>query len=136
MQRPIMDALHKTECRRNWSISTPPSPFNLYVKVAAGRLVCGLSVRSLPGVVVHLAGPLPQREALRAAVHVFDGGLFLAGGSFGYKLVYPQALEFLIDFGKQFQPMITVREYTDLFLTIIIGMGLVFELPILVFFWR
>ena len=30
--------------------------------------------------------------------------------------------------------MITVGEYTDLFLTIVIGMGLVFELPILVFF--
>ena len=60
--------------------------------------------------------------------------LFLAGGMFGYKLAYPRALDFLIDFGKQFTPMITVGEYTDLFLTIIIGMGLIFELPILVFF--
>jgi sec-independent protein translocase protein TatC len=61
-------------------------------------------------------------------------GLFLAGGYFGYKLVYPQALQFLINFGKQFQPMITIGEYTDLFLTIIIGMGAIFEMPILVFF--
>ncbi len=61
-------------------------------------------------------------------------GLFLAGGYFGYKLVYPQALEFLISYGKQFQPMITIGEYTDLFLTIIIGMGVIFEMPILVFF--
>ena len=30
--------------------------------------------------------------------------------------------------------MITIGEYTDLFLTIIIGMGVIFELPILVFF--
>ena len=60
--------------------------------------------------------------------------LFLAGGYFGYKLVYPQALEFLIGYGKQFQPMITIGEYTDLFLTIIIGMGVIFEMPILVFF--
>src|SRR6201987_3428708 len=49
-------------------------------------------------------------------------------------MFYPAALNFLIDFGKKFQPMITVGEYTDLFLTIVIGMGLVFELPILVFF--
>jgi sec-independent protein translocase protein TatC len=61
-------------------------------------------------------------------------GLFLAGGYFGYELVYPQALEFLIGYGKQFQPMITIGEYTDLFLTIIVGMGAIFELPILVFF--
>jgi sec-independent protein translocase protein TatC len=30
--------------------------------------------------------------------------------------------------------MITIGEYTDLFLTLIIGMGIIFELPILVFF--
>jgi sec-independent protein translocase protein TatC len=30
--------------------------------------------------------------------------------------------------------MITIGEYTDLFLTIIIGMGVIFEMPILVFF--
>jgi sec-independent protein translocase protein TatC len=60
--------------------------------------------------------------------------LFLAGGWFGYRLVYPAALNFLIEYGKQFQPMITIHEYTDLFLTIIIGMGVIFELPILVFF--
>ena len=30
--------------------------------------------------------------------------------------------------------MITIGEYTDLFLTIIAGLGLIFEMPILVFF--
>jgi len=60
--------------------------------------------------------------------------LFSAGGIFGYKLVYPAALDFLIGYGSQFQPMITVNEYTDLFLTVILGLGVVFELPILVFF--
>src|SRR5581483_10869683 len=60
--------------------------------------------------------------------------LFLAGGFFGYKMVYPAALDFLIGYGKQFQPMITVGEYTDLFMTIILGLGAVFELPIVVFF--
>jgi sec-independent protein translocase protein TatC len=60
--------------------------------------------------------------------------LFVGGGYFGYRLVYPQALEFLIGYGKQFQPMITIGEYTDLFMTIILGLGAVFELPILVFF--
>src|SRR6185295_5609095 len=60
--------------------------------------------------------------------------LFLSGGLFAYKMVYPAALSFLIDYGKQFQPMITIGEYTDLFLTIILGLGVIFELPILGFF--
>src|SRR3979411_2912727 len=59
---------------------------------------------------------------------------FSAGGYFGFKIVYPAALKFLIEFSKQFQPMITIKEYTDLFLAIILGMGLIFEMPILVFF--
>ena len=60
--------------------------------------------------------------------------LFLSGGFFGYKMVYPAALDFLIGYGRQFQPMITVGEYTDLFMTIVLGLGAVFELPIVVFF--
>src|ERR1700727_1683451 len=60
--------------------------------------------------------------------------LFLAGGYFGYKLVLPQALVFLIGYGKDFQPMITLSEYSSLFLTIIVGLGVIFEMPILVFF--
>src|SRR5262249_23771188 len=60
--------------------------------------------------------------------------LFAAGGIFGYKLVYPAALDFLIGYGKQFQPMITIGEYTDLFLTVILGLGGGFYVPILVCF--
>jgi sec-independent protein translocase protein TatC len=60
--------------------------------------------------------------------------LFTLGGYFGYKVAYPRALDFFIGFNGQFQPMITVGEYTSLFLSIVIGMGLIFEMPILVFF--
>jgi sec-independent protein translocase protein TatC len=60
--------------------------------------------------------------------------LFTTGGYFGYKIVYPRALGFLVHFGRQFTPMITIGEYTNLFLSIILGMGLIFEMPILVFF--
>jgi len=61
-------------------------------------------------------------------------GLFLAGGSFGYKAVYPTALDFLIGYSAQFKPLITINEYTQMFLTVILGLGGVFELPILIFF--
>ncbi len=61
-------------------------------------------------------------------------GLFVAGGYFAYKLVYPAALDFLIDYSAQFTPMITINEYTTLFMTIVLGLGVVFEMPILVFF--
>jgi sec-independent protein translocase protein TatC len=49
-------------------------------------------------------------------------------------MVYPASLDFLIGYGQRFQPMITIGEYTKLFVTIIVGLGLIFEMPILVFF--
>ena len=62
-------------------------------------------------------------------------GLFLAGASFGYFFVFPSALKILIfGFGKPFNPVITIEDYTSFFLSIILGLGISFELPILIFF--
>lgn len=62
-------------------------------------------------------------------------GLFLAGVYFGYRYVLPGAMVFLIqDFGKNFTHMITIEDYTGFFLAVILGLGITFEVPILIFF--
>ncbi|HET6170615.1 MAG TPA: twin-arginine translocase subunit TatC [Terracidiphilus sp.] len=62
-------------------------------------------------------------------------GLFLAGAAFGYYWVLPGALKILVvDFGHNFTPMITIEEYSSFFLSIILGLGISFEMPILIFF--
>ena len=63
-----------------------------------------------------------------------EGGNAGTNALLTYKMVYPASLDFLIGFGQQFHPMITIGEYTRLFVTIIVGLGLIFEMPILVFF--
>jgi len=135
MQRPIMDALHRNGLSEKLVYLNPTEPFNLYLKVGA---MAGLFVASpfvLYQVWLFISPGLYRNEKRYVVPFMFSTvGLFMAGGYFGYKLVYPQALEFLIGYGKQFQPMITIGEYTNLFLTIIVGMGAIFELPILVFF--
>jgi sec-independent protein translocase protein TatC len=61
--------------------------------------------------------------------------LFLSGAWFGYYYVLPKAMVVLIlDFGKQFHPIITTEDYTSFFLAVILGLGITFELPILIFF--
>ena len=65
--------------------------------------------------------------------------LFLAGIAFGYFITLPYVLHFLVSPGSLFtihdlQPMISVNEYFDLILLILLGMGLMFELPVLIFF--
>ena len=62
-------------------------------------------------------------------------GLFLGGAWFGYHWVLPGAMKFLIqDIGAKFGHMITIEDYTSFFLSIILGLGVCFELPILMFF--
>jgi sec-independent protein translocase protein TatC len=61
--------------------------------------------------------------------------LFLAGAWFGYRYVLPGAMVVLIqDFGKSFTHMITIEDYTGFFLSVILGLGICFELPVLIFF--
>jgi sec-independent protein translocase protein TatC len=60
--------------------------------------------------------------------------LFLAGIAFGYFIMLPYILRFLISFQGPVVPLISINEYFDLILMILLGLGLVFELPILIFF--
>ena len=61
--------------------------------------------------------------------------LFLAGAWFGYRYVLPGAIKVLVlDFGKQFHPILTIEDYTGFFLAVILGLGITFELPIVIFF--
>jgi sec-independent protein translocase protein TatC len=135
MQRPIMDVLKANGMAEKLVYLNPTEPFNLYLKIAA---LAGLFLTS-PFVLYQVwmfISPGLYRNEKRYVVPfmVSTIALFMTGGYFGYKIVYPRALEFLIHFGRQFQPMITIGEYTSLFLSIILGMGLIFEMPILIFF--
>ena len=61
--------------------------------------------------------------------------LFLAGAWFGYRWVLPGAIKVLVlDFGKSFHPILTIEDYTGFFLAVILGLGVTFELPVLIFF--
>jgi sec-independent protein translocase protein TatC len=135
MQQPIIQALRNHGLGGGLVYLNPTEPFNLYFEVG---FVVGLFVAS-PFVFYQLwlfIAPGLYRNEKRYVLPfvVSTVALFLAGGFFGYKMVYPASLDFLIGYGQRFQPMITIGEYTKLFLTIIVGLGLVFEMPILVFF--
>jgi sec-independent protein translocase protein TatC len=135
VQAPIMTALKNNGLMQKLVYTNPTEGFNLYLKTA---FVAGLFVTSpfvLYQVWAFVAPGLYRREKRYVVPFVISTVfLFCSGGLFGYKIVFPAALNFLIDQAKQFQPMITVTEYTNLFMAIIIGMGLIFEMPILIFF--
>jgi len=114
----------------------PMDPLNLDLQVS----LVGGAILSSPFILyevwLFIAPGLYQKE--RRFVIPFMGatvGLFLTGAAFGYFYVLPGALKILIvDFGHNFTSMVTIEEYSSFFLSIILGLGISFELPILIFF--
>jgi sec-independent protein translocase protein TatC len=114
----------------------PMDALNLYLQVAllAGAIIASPFI--LFQVWLFIAPGLYQKEK-RFVVPFMSAtvGLFLAGASFGYFYVLPGAMKILIiDMGHNFTPMITIEDYSSFFLSIILGLGISFELPILIFF--
>ena len=61
--------------------------------------------------------------------------LFLIGGVFGYLVAIRYGLEFLLGIGRSIdaRPVVSISEYFDLFLNVILGVSTVFELPLVIF---
>jgi sec-independent protein translocase protein TatC len=130
----IQEPLDRLHIKLNYT--HPMDPLNLYLQVS---LIGGAILASpfiLYQVWLFIAPGLYQKE--RRFVVPFMGatvGLFLLGAAFGYFYVLPGALEILIvRFGSKFNPIVTIEEYTGFFLSIILGLGISFEMPILIFF--
>jgi sec-independent protein translocase protein TatC len=121
---------------KNLVFTHPMDALNLYLQVAllAGAIIASPFI--LFQVWLFIAPGLYQKE--KRFVWPFmlaTVGLFLAGASFGYFYVLPGAMKILIiDMGHNFTPMITIEDYSSFFLSIILGLGISFELPILIFF--
>ena len=80
---------------------------------------------------------LYKREKRWAVPFVLcTAGLFIAGGCFAYFVAFRYGLEFLLGIGRDVSvsPMVTINEYFDLFVNVTLGIGLVFEMPVIIFF--
>ncbi|MCC7235976.1 MAG: twin-arginine translocase subunit TatC [Bryobacterales bacterium] len=84
-----------------------------------------------------IAPGLYKRERKWAVPFVIcSAGLFVLGGLFAYFVAFKLGLAFLIGIGvgNNAQAVISLSNYLDLFTNVSLGMGLVFELPVLIFF--
>ncbi|HWE85039.1 MAG TPA: twin-arginine translocase subunit TatC [Terracidiphilus sp.] len=114
----------------------PMDPLNLDLQVAflGGAIIASPLI--LYQVWLFIAPGLYQKEK-RFVIPFMAAtiALFLTGAAFGYFYVLPGAMEILIvKFGHNFTPMVTIEDYSSFFLSIILGLGISFELPILIFF--
>jgi sec-independent protein translocase protein TatC len=112
-----------------------PEAFMLYMKVAFITAIFAVSPYIFYQVWKFVAPGLYQKEKKYVVPFVlFTTVFFLGGALFGYFIVYPWACRFFINMGTDFQPMITVNDFFSLTLKFLLGIGLIFEMPTLVFF--
>jgi len=108
-------------------------PFMLYMKVA---LLAGIFVAS-PVILWQFwlfVSPALYRHERSIVVPfvVLTTVFFLSGGYFGYKIAFPMVVKFLLSVGQGFRQVITINEYFSMASKVILGLGLVFELPVLI----
>ena len=118
--------------------TTPMETFNiLWLKLPILAAVFVASPWALFQVWSFVAPGLYKKERRWAAPFIISSaGLFILGGVFAYFVAFRYGLAFLlgIGVGKGIEPLITVSEYFDLFINVMLGVGIVFELPVLIFF--
>lgn len=111
------------------------APFFLYMKVAA---FAGLFVAApiiMLQVWLFISPGLYPRERLWAAPFILVSSFFfLLGGYFGYRVILPLACGFFIEIGENFQNVLTIDSYFAFAFKMVVGMALIFETPILIFF--
>jgi sec-independent protein translocase protein TatC len=70
-----------------------------------------------------------------AGIVVFSSMCFLSGVAFAYYVIMPSAFKFFVSFGTdKIENNIAIQEYFNFILNLMLGAGLVFELPMLSFF--
>ena len=81
-------------------------------------------------------GLYPKERRWASPFVICSAGLFIMGGAFGYFVAFRYGLTFLLGLGRDsgVTALVSISEYFDLFVNVMLGIALVFELPILIFF--
>lgn len=114
--------------------TAPQDKFIAYLKVS---LFAGIVLTCpfwLHQIWLFVAPGLYKHEKKLGLIFIITGSaLFLLGVAFVYKLVYPMAFKYLLNFGSTVDtPMITIDAYLSFFITTTLIFGLAFEMPLVI----
>jgi sec-independent protein translocase protein TatC len=130
LAKPITSTMHELHLPEQLGYLNPVDPFNLYIKISIMAGIFLASPYILWQLWLFISPGLYRNEKKYVWPFVFlTSGLFMSGGYFAWRLALPKAMRFLVDFAGHFQPMVTINEYFDLAITLIVAVGVVFELP-------
>jgi len=134
VMRPVLQSL--PEGQRALNYTSYLEPFLVYLKVA----LYGGTFAAAPWVLWQLwlfVAPGLYRREKRMVVPFLASGtiLFYSGAAFCYFLVMPYAFPALAGIaGPDMRPLLTMREQLTLVLAMLLGFGIIFEVPVVIAF--
>ncbi len=138
VREPAGSALRALGFREDLVILEPTEAFaTVYIKLPVVAALFLSSPWAIWQIWSFVAPGLYRREKRMAAPLIIASSvLFIGGGLFAYSVLFRQGLEFLLGIGRGLhaQPAISMASYTDLFVNVVIGVGVLFELPVAIFF--
>ena len=111
-------------------VTSAIEPFSLYVKVSIYAAIC-LSVPFLLWQIWAFVSPglYPHERAYVTPFILLSTLSFLIGAAFAYYIIFPPAARYLLGLGTDFRLLLKADEYFDFIILIMLGMGVVFQMP-------
>jgi sec-independent protein translocase protein TatC len=141
INKPILDALRDAHLDPKLVYTHPVGGVNLVITVGVYLGIALASPVVLYQFWLFVAPALYKHERGAITGFLFSTVfLFLSGIGFGYFITLPYILHFMVNPNSFFKlqqevvPMISVNEYFDFILLTLLVLGLMFELPVLIFF--
>ena len=111
-------------------VTTALEPFSLYVKVSLYAAVCV----SVPFLLLQIwgfvsPGLYPHERAYVTPFITLSSISFVLGAAFAYYVLFPPAAKYLLGLGEDFRLLLKANDYFDFIILIMLGMGVVFQMP-------
>ncbi len=111
-------------------VTSAIEPFSLYVKVSLYAALC-LSVPFLLWQIWAFVSPglYPHERAYVTPFIALSSISFVLGAMFAYKIIFPPAAKYLLGLGQDFRLLLKADDYFDFIIIVMLGMGIVFQMP-------
>ena len=111
-------------------VTTALEPFSLYIKVSLYAAVCV----SVPFLLLQIwgfvsPGLYPHERAYVTPFIILSSISFVLGAAFAYYVIFPPAAKYLLGLGSDFRLLLKANDYFDFIILIMLGMGVVFQMP-------
>jgi len=111
-------------------VTTALEPFALYVKVSLYAAI-GVSVPFILWQIWGFVAPglYPHERKYVIPFVTLSSTFFVLGAATAYYLIFPPAAKYLLGIGQDFRLLLKADDYFDFIILLMLGMGLVFQMP-------